>query len=96
MLDIIIQVILGLFLILIMAFIAYSIFDREYLKSFNILNTNKKETKIFTGIYPYDREGIKVETFNRADPYYFDLNPSVNQNGGAEYSYNFWIYFNIK
>jgi hypothetical protein len=96
MLDIIIQVILGLFLILIMAFIAYSIFDREYLKSFNILNTNKKETKIFTGIYPYDRDGIKVETFNRADPYYFDLNPSVNQNGGAEYSYNFWIYFNIK
>lgn len=95
MLNIIIQVILGLFLILIMAFIAYSIYDREYIKSVSLFNTNRKETKIFTGIYPYNKDCIKVETFNRADPYYFDLNPSVNQNGGAEYSYNFWIYFNI-
>lgn len=96
MLNIIIQVVLGLFLILLMAFIAYSIFDREYINSISLFNTNKKETKIFTGIYPYSKPMIKIETFNRADPYYFDLNPSVNQNGGAEYSYNFWIYFNIK
>jgi len=96
MLNIIIQIILGLFLILIMAFIAYSIFDREYFNSISIYNTNKKETKIFTGIYPYDKEEIKIETFNKIDPFYADLNPSVNQNGGAEYSYNFWLYFNIK
>jgi len=96
MLNIIIQVILGLFLILIMAFIAYSIYDREYIKSITVFNTNKRETKIFTGIYPYNKPFIKVETFNRSDPYYYDLSPSVNQNGGAEYSYNFWIYFNIK
>jgi hypothetical protein len=96
MLNIIIQVILGLFLILIMAFIAYSIYDREYINSLSIFNTNKRETKIFTGIYPYTKDGIRVETFNRSDPYYYDLNPSVNQNGGAEYSYNFWLYFNIK
>jgi hypothetical protein len=31
---------------------------------------------------------------NRDDPYFVDINPSVNQNGGAEYSYNFWLYFN--
>jgi len=96
MLNIIIQIILGLFLILIMAFIAYSIFDREYFNSISIYNTNKKETKIFTGIYPYDKEELKIETFNKVDPLYADLNPSVNQNGGAEYSYNFWLYFNIK
>ena len=96
MLNIIIQVILGLFLILIMAFIAYSIYDREYINSLSVFNTNKRETKIFTGIYPYTKDGIRVETFNRSDPYYFDLNPSVNQNGGAEYTYNFWLYFNIK
>ena len=96
MLNIIIQVVLGLFLILLMAFIAYSIFDREYINSISLFNTNKKETKIFTGIYPYSKPMIKIETFNRADPYYYDLNPSVNQNGGAEYSYNFWVYFNIK
>lgn len=96
MLNIIIQIILGLFIILIMALIAYSIYDREYLRSINVFNTNKKETRIFKGVYPYDQSLIKVESFNKADPYYFDLNPSVNQNGGAEYSYNFWLYFNIK
>ena len=95
MLNTIIQIILALFLILIMAFIAYSIYDNEYIKSINIFNTNKKETKIFTGVYSYDRTGIRVETVNKLNPYYFDLNPSINQNGGAEYSYNFWIYFNI-
>ena len=95
MLNTIIQIILALFLILIMAFIAYSIYDNEYIKSINIFNTNKKETKIFTGVYPYDKSGIRVETVNKLNPYYFDLNPSINQNGGAEYSYNFWLYFNI-
>jgi len=96
MLNIIVQIILGLFLILIMALLAYSIYDREYIKSINFLNTNKKETSIFKGIYPFNKDEIMVETINRNDPYYVDLNPSVNQNGGAEYSYNFWIYFNIK
>jgi hypothetical protein len=96
MLNIIIQIILGLFIILIMALIAYSIYDREYLRSINVFNTNKKETRIFKGVYPYNQNLIKVEAFNKSDPYYFDLNPSVNQNGGAEYSYNFWLYFNIK
>lgn len=95
MLNIIIQILLAIFLLLIMAFIAYSIYDNEYLRSINIFNTNKKETKIFTGIYSYNNSGIRVETVNRLNPYYIDLNPSVNQNGGAEYSYNFWIYFNI-
>lgn len=95
MLNTIIQIILALFLILIMAFIAYSIYDNEYIKSINIFNTNKKETKIFTGVYSFDKSGIRVETVNKLNPYYFDLNPSINQNGGAEYSYNFWLYFNI-
>lgn len=95
MLNTIIQIILGLFLILIMGFIAYSIYDNEYMKSINVFNTNKKETKIFTGVYSFDKTGIRVETVNKLNPYYFDLNPSINQNGGAEYTYNFWLYFNI-
>jgi hypothetical protein len=79
-----------------MALLAYSIYDREYLKSISILNTNKKETTIFKGVFPFSKEEVMIETLNRNDPYYVDLNPSVNQNGGAEYSYNFWVYFNIK
>jgi len=95
MLNIIVQILLGIFVILIMGFIAYSIFDNEYAKSFRIAYSNKKETKIFTGIYPFNLDGAAIETINKNDPYYLDINPSVNQNGGAEYSYNFWLYFNI-
>jgi len=79
-----------------MGFIAYSIFDREYLSSIRLYNSNKKETKIFTGIYPLTSGQSKIETIDKNNPYYLNINPSVNQNGGAEYSYNFWLYFNIK
>jgi hypothetical protein len=96
MLNLILQIILGIFIVLIMGFIAYSIFDREYLSSIRLYNSNKKETKIFTGIYPLTSGQAKIETINKNDPYYLNINPSVNQNGGAEYSYNFWLYFNIK
>ena len=96
MLNLILQIILGIFIVLIMGFIAYSIFDREYLSSIRLYNTNKKETVIFNGIYPLTAGQSKIETINKNDPYYLNINPSVNQNGGAEYSYNFWLYFNIK
>lgn len=96
MLDIFIQVILAIFLLLIMGFIAYSIYDREYIDSIKISNTNKKETLILDGIYEYDQPTYTVETMNKFDPRYLNLDPSVNQNGGAEYSYNFWLYYNIK
>jgi hypothetical protein len=95
MLNLIVQILLGIFVILIMGFIAYSIFDSEYAKSFRIAYSNKKETKVFTGIYSFNLDGAAIETINKNDPYYLDLNPSVNQNGGAEYSYNFWLYMNI-
>ena len=96
MLNLILQIILGIFIVLIMGFIAYSIFDREYLSSIRLYNTNKKETQIFTGIFPLTLGQARIETLNKNDPYYLNINPSVNQNGGAEYSYNFWLYFNIK
>jgi len=95
MLNLLLQIILGIFVILIMGFIAYSIFDREYLSSIRLYYSNKKETKIFTGIYPFTSDTARIETINKNDPYYLNINPSVNQNGGAEYSYNFWLYFNI-
>ena len=96
MLDIFIQIVLAIFLLLIMGFIAYSIFDREYVNYIKLFNTNKHDTIIFDGIYEFDNPMGVVETFNKESPYYKDLNPSVNQNGGAEYSYNFWLYYNIK
>ena len=94
MLNTIIQIILSIFLISIMAFIGYSVYNREFINSISISNTNKKITKIFTGILDYtESKNIDIETYNKSDFTYLDINPSINQNGGAEYSYNFWLFF---
>ena len=77
-----------------MAFISYSIYNKEYINSIDLTTGNRKITKIFTGILNYKNDSnIEFETFNKNDFKYLDINPSINQNGGAEYSYNFWLYF---
>ena len=94
MLNTIIQIILSIFLISIMAFISYSVYNREFINSIALSTTNKKITKIFTGILDYTSiKNIDIETYNKNDFSYLDINPSINQNGGAEYSYNFWLFF---
>jgi hypothetical protein len=78
-----------------MALISYSIYNNEYIKSIRFTNSNRKQTSVFTGILDYSKsEEISLETFNKKAPAYIDINPSINQNGGAEYSYNFWVCFN--
>jgi hypothetical protein len=91
----IIQIILSVFLIIIMALIGYSIYNNEYIKSVRFSSSNKKHTKIYKGVLDFAKsDEIGLETYNKFAPAYVDINPSINQNGGAEYSYNFWICFN--
>jgi hypothetical protein len=94
MINTIIQIILSIFLISIMAFIGYSVYNNEFLSNVVLTNTNRKITKVFTGILDYSKDiDIDFETYDKNDYSYLDINPSINQNGGAEYSYNFWIFF---
>ena len=94
MINTIIQIILSIFLISIMAFIGYSVYNNEFLSNIVLTNTNRKITKIFTGIMDYSKDtDIDFETYDKNDYSYLDINPSINQNGGAEYSYNFWLFF---
>jgi hypothetical protein len=94
MINTIIQIILSIFLISIMAFIGYSVYNNEFLSNIVLTNTNRKITKIFTGILDYSKQkDIDFETYDKNDYSYLDINPSINQNGGAEYSYNFWLFF---
>ena len=94
MINTIIQIILSLFLISIMAFIGYSIYNNEFMKNIVLTSSNKKITKVFSGILDYSKESdIDIETYDKNDFSYLDINASINQNGGAEYSYNFWLFF---
>ena len=68
MLNTIIQIILSIFLISIMAFISYSVYNREFINSISLSNSNKKITKIFTGILDYTLiKDIDIETYNKND-----------------------------
>jgi hypothetical protein len=79
-----------------MAFISYTVYNKEYINSIDLSTSNRKITKIFSGILDYSKESnLEFETFNKTDYTYIDINPSINQNGGAEYSYNFWLYFDV-
>jgi hypothetical protein len=95
MLNIFIQIILSIFLIAVMALISYSVYNKEILKGIKVSNSTRKITSIFNGIFNFDRSIIEQETQNMNDLSYLDINPSINQNGGAEYSYNFWLYFDV-
>jgi len=79
-----------------MAFISYTVYNKEYINSIDLSTSNRKITKIFSGIIDYSNDSnIEFETFNKTDYTYININPSINQNGGAEYSYNFWLYFDV-
>jgi len=95
MLNIFIQIILSIFLIAVMALISYSVYNKEILKGIKVSNSTRKITSIFNGIFNFDRSIIEQETQDKNDLSYLDINPSINQNGGAEYSYNFWLYFDV-
>ena len=56
-----------------MAILAYSIYDREYIKNINLFNTNKKETLILDGIYLFSEVMGVAETTNILDPNYFNF-----------------------
>jgi hypothetical protein len=97
MLNIIIQGILSLFLVFIMAFIAYSVYNKEYVKKINdlIMYGNKKIVPIFTGRFEFSDKEVQIETYNKNMLGYKNVNPSKNQNGGAEYTYNFWLFYHL-
>lgn len=96
MINTILQILLSVFLIGIMAFIGYSIYNKDLINSIDLTTSNRKITKVFSGILDYttDRD-ISIETSNKNAYGYLDINPSINQNGGSEYSYNFWLYFDV-
>jgi len=97
MLNIIIQGILSLFLVFIMAFIAYSVYNNEYFKKLGAIITsgNKAAIPVFTGRFEFSNKQINIETYNPNNLGYLNINPSKNQNGGAEYSYNFWLFYHL-
>lgn len=103
MLYIILQILIALVLIGIMAIVSYGMYNRDvYLTLQNLripyINSYVKKDRvvILDGTYGFDKN---LATFNTVDSdlgNFKDISPSVNQRGGAVYTYNFWLYLPSK
>ena len=55
-------------------------------------NNIRKEVSIFEGIADFNSVKSEYNTRDKSLGSYIELKPSINQKGGAEYTYNFWLY----
>ena len=97
MLYVLVQIIFAIILIVLMGVLAYGIYNKnaqEMLLDMINPSSIKKSTKIIDGVYEYIGDNsTKFNTTDKTKGTYVDLSPSINQKGGAVYTYNFWLYF---
>jgi hypothetical protein len=89
-----IQVIISLIILLLMGYIGYNIYLIELQNMFQGENDIRKEVIILNGTYDFSNHESKFNTIDKTQVNFKDIRPSTKQDGGAEYSYNFWIYIN--
>lgn len=92
--DPLLQVIITLLILLLMGYFAYNIYVLELSKLLKSTPGTKKQIDVFTGILDFKNNDFIYDTYNKSKDNYLDINSSINQQGGAEYSYNFWLYTN--
>lgn len=89
------QIIISLIVLLLMGYVAYNIYLIELQSMFNGENNIRREVNIIKGVYDfYSNKEWKYNTNNKTHNNYLPIKSSINQQGGAEYSYNFWLYVN--
>lgn len=97
MLYVLVQIIFAIILIVLMGVLAYGIYNKnaqEMLLDMINPSSIKKSTQIIDGAYEYKGDNsAKFNTTDKTKGTYVDLSPSINQKGGAVYTYNFWLYF---
>ena len=87
------QVVIAVMLVIILFVIGFSVFNLETMKAIQDASRQKIRTDIFTGVKDLVQNGEEVyTTTDDTSGAYKNLNLAVNQLGGAEYTYNFWLY----
>jgi hypothetical protein len=92
--DPLIQVIISLIILLLMGYIGYNIYLIELQNMFNGESDIRKEVNVLSGTYDFSNSEVKYNTSDPSQLNFKDIKPSINQEGGAEYSYNFWLNVN--
>lgn len=91
MLGSLIQIIVAIALTLLLLAIGFSIYNMEKINAIKESGTIRKEVVIYNGIKDL-KDSETFNTFNPLGTNYRNLSPAINQRGGAEYSYSFWLY----
>uniref|UniRef100_A0A6C0LIF4 Uncharacterized protein n=1 Tax=viral metagenome TaxID=1070528 RepID=A0A6C0LIF4_9ZZZZ len=92
--DPLIQVIISLVILLLMGYIGYNIYLIELQNMFQGESDIRKEVNVLSGTYDFSNSEVKYNTSDPTQINFKDIKPSINQEGGAEYSYNFWLNVN--
>lgn len=75
-----------------MGYVGYNIFLIELQNMFKGQSDIRKEIYILSGTYDLSNSEVKYNTSDNTQSNFKDINPSINQEGGAEYSYNYWLF----
>ena len=95
MLYTVIQIILAIILLIIMAILSYSLFNKDVHTILNKLRNPKqikKKELILDGTFTFSENSAEFDTKDKYKNNYKEISPSINQNSGVEYAYNFWIF----
>ena len=88
-----IQVFLAILIVIVLFITAMMVYNKEQLKAIKETGTIKKVIPIFSGIVDFSGQSdVVYNTIEPNAPNYINMGPSINQNAGAAYSYNFWLY----
>lgn len=90
-----IQVVIAIALVIVLCVIAFLVFNAEMLRAIKEAGTVRRQVQVFTGVK--DLAVANNEAYNTIDPtnpMYRNIESSVNQKSGAEYTYNFWLFLN--
>lgn len=89
------QVVIAVMLVIILFVVGFSVYNLETMKAIQDASRQKRRTDIFQGVKDLVQNGEDVfTTTDESSASYRDLALAVNQQGGAEYTYNFWLYIN--
>lgn len=93
MLLTLVQVLIALVIVIVLFVIAFYIYNREYISAIQTASQLQKRVDIFKGIKDLKINNNELyDTSDKTHPTYKDIQMSVNQKGGAEFTYNFWLY----
>jgi len=87
------QVVAAFAIVIILFVIAYNLFSREATRAIQQSSELRNHVEVFKGIKDMSlTTGEVYNTVNDKGGLFMNLKPSVNQAGGIEFTYNFWLF----